>query len=53
MTRKELLHVRKTLENIKNPSPNATLALAYINKELAVREAQRDNFKGDYEEMPW
>jgi len=52
MNRKELLHVKKVLEKITNPSENVTLALAYVNKDLAVRAAQSDNFKGDYEESP-
>jgi len=52
MKREELLHVKKVLEKITNPSPNVTLAMAYIEKDLAQRAAQRDNFKGDYEESP-
>lgn len=52
MTRKELLLVKQVLQRIKNPSGNVTLALAYIEKDLAIRESQRDNFKGDYDENP-
>lgn len=50
MTAKELNHVKKVLDRITNPSPNVTLAIAYINKDLALRESQRDNFKAVYEE---
>lgn len=53
MTTKELNHVKKVLEKIANPSGNVTLALAYIEKDLALRASQRDNFKGDYEEASW
>lgn len=53
MTTKELNHVKLILERIKNPSPAVELALAYVKKDLALRDSQRDNFKGDYEEMPW
>lgn len=49
MTRIELLHIKKILERIKNSSPNVTLAIAYINKDLALRESQRDNFTQTYE----
>lgn len=52
MNRKELEHIKKVLSRITNPSPMVTLALAYIEKDIAVREAQRDNFKGDYDEGP-
>jgi len=52
MTRKELLHVKRVLERITNPSGHVELAKALVDKELATREAQRDNFKGDYDESP-
>ena len=50
MTTKELKHVEDILMRIKNPSPKVDLALAYIRKDKALRDTQRDNFKGDYEE---
>lgn len=53
MTTKELNHVIKVLAMIKNPSPKVELAIAYCNKDLKVRESQRDNFRGDYEERLW
>ena len=53
MTRKELELVKKVLQRIKNPSSNVELAIAYVNKDLSLRESQRDNFKGDYEEFPY
>lgn len=54
MNRKELEHVKKVLEKIANPSPNVQLALAYVNKDIAMRESQKDNFKGsDYDEIYW
>ena len=53
MTRKELLHVKKVLERITNPSGHVELALAYVNKDLAQRESQKDNFKGDYDSPLW
>ena len=53
MTKKELLHVQKVLARITNPSGHVELALAYIRKDLAVRESQKDNFKGDYDSPPW
>jgi len=49
MTTKELSHVLLILMHIKNPTPKVDLAIAYIRKDMAVRDAQRDNFKGDYE----
>jgi hypothetical protein len=62
MTRKELEHVKKVLLNIK-PRENGIgihgqvqLAISLIDKDLAMREAQRDNFKDMYEEqesVPW
>lgn len=53
MTRKELSYVKKVLEQIANPTPKVQLAIAYVDKDLAQREAQKDNFKGDYDEVPW
>jgi len=49
MTRKELEHVRKVLEAIKNPDGHVKTAIAYCNKDIALREAQRDNFRPEYE----
>lgn len=55
MTRNELKHVLKTLQNIK-PRENGMgihgkvqLAINFVEKDLALREAQRDNFKDMYE----
>lgn len=55
MTRKELQHVKKVLENIK-PRENGLgihgivqLAISFVNKDLALRESQRDAFKDNYE----
>lgn len=55
MTRNELNHVLKTLQNIK-PRENGMgihgkvqLAINFVEKDLALREAQRDNFKDMYE----
>jgi hypothetical protein len=52
MTTKELQHVKKVLQRITNPTGKVTLAIAYVEKDLAARESQRDNFKGDYDEGP-
>jgi len=60
MTRKELEHVKKVLLNIK-PRENGMgihgqvqYAISCIDKDLAQRESQRDNFKAEYEpEHPW
>ena len=55
MTRKELEHVKKILLNIK-PRENGMgihgqvqLAISFINKDIAVREFQKDSFKDMYE----
>lgn len=55
MTRKELEHVKKILENIK-PRENGMgihgqvqLAISFVNKDIARRESERDNFKDMYE----
>lgn len=50
MTTKELNFILKILERIKNPSEKVGVAIAYVKKDLAVRDGQRDNFKGDYDE---
>lgn len=61
MTKKELEIVKNVLLNIK-PRENGMgihgkiqLAISLIDKDLAQREAQRDNFKDFYEleERPW
>jgi hypothetical protein len=60
VTRKELEHVKKVLLNIK-PHENGMgihgkvqLAINFIEKDIAQREAQRDNFKDMYEsEQNW
>jgi hypothetical protein len=62
MTRKELEHVKKVLLNIK-PRDNGMgihgrvqLAINYVEKDLAQRQASRDNFKDMYESdtsYPW
>ena len=49
MTRTELLQVKKVLERITNKTGQVELAIALVNKDLAIREAQRDNFKGEYD----
>lgn len=54
MTKDELMKVKAVLLNIK-PKPDGErqgrvqLAISLIDKELAVRKAQRDNFKDMYE----
>ena len=55
MTRKELEIVKKVLMNIK-PRENGLgmhgkvqYAISLIDKDIALREAQRDNFKDMYE----
>jgi len=55
VTRKELEHVKKILLNIK-PRENGMgihgqvqLAISFINKDIAVREFQKDSFKDMYE----
>lgn len=55
MTRTELELVKEVLYNIK-PRENGLgihgkvkLAINYIEKDIALREAQRDNFKNMYE----
>lgn len=55
MTRKELEIVKAVLVNIA-PRPNGMgvhgkveFAISLVNKEIAQREAQRDNFKNMYE----
>jgi hypothetical protein len=55
MTRTELEHVKKVLMNIK-PRENGMgihgkvqLAINFVEKDLAFREAQRDSFKQMYE----
>lgn len=60
MTADELKFVKKVLLNIKpredgEPRGKVQRALALVDKDLAVREAQRDNFKNlyDYEEGPY
>lgn len=61
MTRQELQHVKKVLEHIKprdngmGMHGNVILAINFIEKDLALREAQRDNFKRMYEDddIPW
>jgi hypothetical protein len=62
MTRKELEHVKKVLLNIK-PRENGMgihgqvqLAIALVEKDIARRIAEHDNFKHMYEyadEYPW
>lgn len=61
MTRKELEHVKKILLNIK-PRDNGMgihgkvqLAINFVEKDIARREAERDNFKDMYEcdDRPW
>ena len=49
MTKQELLHVKEVLDRIKNPSSRVEFAKACINKDLAIRDNQRDNFKGKYD----
>lgn len=51
MTTKELNHVKEVLERIKNPSPKVALAIAYVVKDLRLRDSQKDNFRGGYEEL--
>lgn len=55
MKKDELKHVKKVLENIK-PRDNGmgmhgqvAFAISLIDKEIAMREAQKDNFKDMYE----
>jgi hypothetical protein len=55
MTRKELEHVKKVLLNIK-PRDNGMgihgqvqLAINFVDKDIAQREGQRDNFKDMYD----
>ncbi len=60
MTRKELEHVKKVLLNIK-PRDNGMgihgqvqLAINFVEKDIAQREAARDNFKNLYDnDCPW
>lgn len=61
MTRKELEVVLKVLNNIK-PRENdlgqhgaVQLAISLIQKDIAQRESQKDNFKNmyDYNESPY
>lgn len=55
MTKKELEIVKKVLTNIKHrengmgPYGKVQFAISLIDKDLAIREAQRDNFKNMYE----
>lgn len=61
MTRQELLVVKEVLERIKERDNGmgrhgqVQLAISLIDKDLAVREAQRDNFKDmfEYDERPF
>lgn len=61
MTYKELKIVRDVLANIKprenslEPHGKVGLAIRLIDKDIAVREAQKDNFKDmyEYEEKLW
>lgn len=55
MTRKELEYVKKILMNIK-PRENGMgthgkvqLAINFVDRDIVLREAQRDNFKDMYE----
>ncbi len=55
MTKKELQIVKKVLEQIK-PRENGLgshgkvlFAISLVDKEIAMREAQRDNFKDMYD----
>jgi hypothetical protein len=55
MTRKELEHVKNILLRIK-PRENGMgihgqvqLAINFVEKDIAIREAQRDNFKDMFE----
>lgn len=61
MKRSELEHVKKVLMNIK-PRDNGMgtygqvqLAISLIDKEIALRESQKDAFKNnyDYDERPY
>lgn len=55
MTKDELQVVKNVLLNIKprengmGPHGKVAFAIALVNKELAMRKAQRDNFKDMYE----
>lgn len=60
MTADELKFVKRVLQNIKpredgEPRGKVQRALALVEKDLAVREAQRDNFKDmyEYDERPF
>jgi len=55
VTKKELLAVKQVLENIK-PRENGLgqhgkvlFALSLINKDLALRQSQKDNIKNMYD----
>jgi len=49
MTTKELQHVKEILQRIKNLTPKVELAIAYVVKDLKLRDSQRDNFKAEYD----
>jgi hypothetical protein len=56
MKTEELLRVLNCLEKIKRPNPFADEAIAYVKKDLAIREQQRQDMrylnKPD-SEWPW
>ena len=46
-----LLH--NILEKIKNPDGNVELAKAYVKKDLALRQRQRENLKNQHEDYSY
>ena len=49
MTRKELEHVKKILERIKDPDEHVTLAMAYVDKDIKQYDARKGQLKNQYE----
>jgi hypothetical protein len=49
MTRKECEHIKKILERIKPEDEQVQLGIAYIDKQLAIFNAQRGQMKEHYD----
>ena len=45
MNRKELEHIKKVLEHIKNPNEQVALAMAYVEKDIKNYDSRRGQIR--------